>query len=71
MIKLTLQQKRLQCKQLEEEISAMEKSLETEGQRISPELSNNFRKLFSKSDDLKFSPLMKLFCSEQHKYISS
>ena len=60
-IKLTLQQKRLQCKQLEQQISAMKKALDNEGQRISPERSNDFHKLFSESDDLKFPPFMKLF----------
>ena len=37
-IKLTLQQKRLQCKQLEEQIRAMKKALDTESQIISPEI---------------------------------
>ena len=69
--KLTLQQKRLQCKQLEKQISAMKKSLDTEGQKISPELSNDFQKLFFVSGDLKFQSFMKLFWQEQQKYINS
>ena len=39
----------------------MEKAFETESQRIGPELSNDFQKLFSKSDDLKFLHFMMLF----------
>ena len=47
--KLTLQQKRLQCKQLEEQVPAMKKALDTEGQRISPELSNCFLNLMTQN----------------------
>ena len=42
--------------------------MDTEGQRISPELSNDFQKLFSESDDPKFPHFMKLFWQEQQKY---
>ena len=68
---MTLQQKKLQCKQLEEQILAMKKALDTEGQRISLELSNDFQKLFSESGYSKFPPFMKLFWQEQQKYINS
>ena len=60
-IKLTLQQKRLQSKQLKEQISVMKKSLDTGSQRISPQLSNNFQELFLESDNSKSAPFMKLF----------
>ena len=49
----------------------MKRALDTEGQRISPELSNDFQKLFSESDDSKFPPFMKLFWQKQPKYINS
>ena len=68
---MTLQRKRVQCKQLEEQISAMKNALDTEGQTISPELSNDSHKLFSESDDSKFPPFMKLLWQKQQKYINS
>ena len=46
-------------------------NLETDGQRISPELSTDFQKLFSVSDDSKFSTFVKLFWHEQEKYKNS
>ena len=49
----------------------MKEALDTEGQRISPKLSNDFQKLFSESDDSKFPPFMKLFWQKQQRYINS
>ena len=49
----------------------MKKAWDTESQRISPEPSNDFQKLFSKYDHSKFSSFMKLFLQEQQKYINS
>ena len=49
----------------------MKKALDTEVQRISPELSNDIGKLFSESNDSKFPPFMKLFWQEQQKFINS
>ena len=46
-IKLTLQQKQLECKQLEREISNMRKALDSDSKNVSPELSSDFQKLFS------------------------
>ena len=49
----------------------MKKSLISKNQRISPELSNDFQKLFSESYNSKFPPFMKLLWQEQQKYINS
>ena len=49
----------------------MKKALDTEDQRISPELSNDFQKQFSESDDSQFLPFTNLFQQEQQKYINS
>ena len=48
-IKLTLQHKRLECKQLEEQISNMKKALDNDSHIVSPELSTDFQKLFSQT----------------------
>ena len=42
-IKLTLQQKRLECKQLERELSNMRKALDSESKKVSFELSSDFQ----------------------------
>ena len=41
-IKLTLQQKRLECKQLEREISNMRKALDNDNKKVISELSSDF-----------------------------
>ena len=46
-IKLTLLQKRLECKQLEREISNMRQILDSDSKKVSSELSSDFQKLFS------------------------
>ena len=70
-IKITLQQNRLQCKQLEEQISNMKKALLNESKPVSPELSTDFQKIFSQSNAKDVPPFMKLFWQEQQKYITS
>ena len=60
-IKLTLQHKVLECKQLEEQISNMKKALDNDSHIGSPELSTDFQKLFSQSNEKDVPPLMKLF----------
>ena len=70
-IKLTLQRKRLECKQLEEEISNMKKALDNDDSHtVSPELSTDFLKLFSQSNKKDGPPFIKLFSQEQQKYIT-
>ena len=60
-IKLTLQHKLLECKQLEDQISNMKKALDNDSHIGSPELSTDFQKLFSQSNEKDVPPLMKLF----------
>ena len=70
-IKLTFQQKRLECKQLEWEISNMRKGLDSDSKNDSSELSSDFQKLFSQCNEKEVPSFMKLFWEEQQKYISS
>ena len=70
-IKLTLQQKRLECKQLEWEISNMRKGLDSDSKNVSSELSSDFQKLFSQCKEKKIPLFMRLFWEEKQKYISS
>ena len=69
-IKLTLQHKSLECKQREEQISNMEKTLDSDNHIVSPELLTDFQKSFSQSNEKYVPPLMKLFWQEQQKYIT-
>ena len=64
-IKLTLQHKRLECKQLEEQISIIKKALDHESHIVNPELSNDFQKSFPQSDEKDVPPFMKMFWQEQ------
>ena len=68
---LNLQQKRLECKQLEREISNMRKALDNGSKKVSSELSSAFQKLFSQCNEKEVPSFMKLFWEEQQKYISS
>ena len=69
-IKLTLQHKRLECKQLEDQDSNMKKALDNDSQIVGPELPTDFQKLFSQSNEKDVPPFMKLFWQEQQKYIT-
>ena len=69
-IKLTLQHKGLECKQLEEQISNMKKALNNDSHIASPELATDFQKLFFQSNEKYVPPFMKLFWQEQQKYIT-
>ena len=68
---LNLQQKRLECKQLEREISNMRKALDNDSKKVTSELSSAFQKLFSQCNEKEVPSFMKLFWEEQQKYISS
>ena len=70
-IKLTLQQKMLECKPLEREISNMKKALDSDSKKVSSELFPDFQKLFSQCNEKEVPSFMKLFWEEQKKYISS
>ena len=69
-IKLTLQQTRIQCKQLEKQVHEMRIALDKNSHAISPELSNDFQKIFSESKESDIPPFMNLFWQEQQKYVT-
>ena len=67
---LTLQNQRLQCKQLQEQIEQMKLSLETDSKQVDEELSGDFMQIFSDPENQsKIPPFMKLFWEEQQKYL--
>ena len=68
--KLTLQQKRSKCKQLDREIFNMRKSLDSDSKKVSSKLSSVFQKLFAPFNEKEIPPFMKLFWEEQQKYIT-
>ena len=69
-IKLTLQQSRLKCKQLEEQIEEMRQSLADNSKPVDPQLNQDLCSLFSGCDEKDVPPFMKLFWEEQQKYIN-
>ena len=69
-IKLTLQQHRLKCKQLEQKVNEMRQSLEHHSQPVDSQLSQDFVSLFSGCDEKDVPPFMKLFWDEQQNYIN-
>ena len=69
-LKLTIQQHRLECKQLKERIDEMQKSITEKSQPVDSELGKDFVKIFSeRKEDVP--PFMKLFWEEQQKYLSA
>ena len=68
--KLTLQQKRSKCKQLEREIFNLRKALDSDSKKVSSKLSSAFQKLFAPFNEKEIPPFMKLFWEEQQKYIT-
>ena len=69
-IKLTLQQNRLKCKQLEEQIEEMRQSLADNSKPVDPQLNQDLCSLFSGCDEKDVPPFMKLFWEEKQKYIN-
>ena len=65
-IKLTLQEQRLKCAQLEQALFEMRVELEKSSMEIDNELSNDFVKILD-SADTKITQFMKLFWQEQRK----
>ena len=68
-VKITLQETRLECKQLKAELASMKKAIEKHGEVVDETLSGDFKTLFSKSKNVP--NFMKLFWDEQQKYIQS
>lgn len=70
-LKLTLQSQRLTCIQLEEQIKKMQTEIKNNGKTVDEGLSRDFQDLFSKTDQNEIPPFMKLFWSEQQKYLQT
>ena len=68
-IKLTMQDHRLKCKQLEDELGKMQSAIEYHSKPVDPELSNDFKTLLSGCDTFTVPNFMKLLWDEQQKYI--
>ncbi|PFX26882.1 hypothetical protein AWC38_SpisGene8467 [Stylophora pistillata] len=69
-IKLTLQEQRLKCAELEQELNEMRAAIVKTNNEVDHELSNDFAKTFEEADD-KITPFMSLFWQQQKKLFSS
>ena len=65
-IKLTLQEQRLKCAQLEQALSEMRAELQKSSMEINNDLNNDFMQILN-SAGTKITPFMKLFWEEQKK----
>ena len=70
-IKLTLQDHRLKCKQLEDELSKTRAAIEKHSETVDTQLNQDFQALFLGCDKTDVPNFMKLFWEEQQKYIKS
>ena len=70
-LKLTIQDHRLKCKQLEAELSKMRLAIEQQGEMVDSKFNEDFQTLFSGCDKATVPNFMKLFWEEQQKYIQS
>lgn len=69
-IKLTIQNQRLKCSQLERELEEMKNELASSNVQIDHKMSNDFVKILSDADE-KMTPFMNLFWQQQKKLFSS
>ena len=69
-LKLTLQEQRLRCSELERELCEMRSELQKSSINVDHELSNDFAKLLSSSNN-EITPFMSLFWQQQQKLFSS
>ena len=69
-IKLTLQEQRLKCAELEQELNEMRAAIVKTNIEVDHELSNDFAKIFDEADD-KITPFMSLFWQQQKKLFPS
>ena len=69
-IKLTLQEQRLKCAELERELNEMRAAIVKTNIEVDHELSNDFTKILNEADD-KITPFMSLFWQQQKKLFSS
>ena len=70
-VKLTLQNQRLKCKQLEEKIETMKTSLKEQSVPVDRNMSDDLISIFSNTDAKNVTPFMNLFWQEQKKLFSS
>ena len=70
-VKLTLQNYRLENKQLKDEIVIMQKEISQNSVNVDNNLGDDFISIMSGADKSKIPPFMKLFWEEQQKYLSS
>lgn len=68
-VKLTLQEQRLKCAQLERELHEMRTELQKSNIEIDPKLSDDFSKILD-SSSAKITPFMSLFWQQQQKLFS-
>ena len=68
-LKLTIQQQRMKCSQLEEEINKMRKEIATSGVKLNSELSKDVYSIMSNFEG-ELSPFMKLFWEQQKQFFS-
>ena len=68
-LKLTLQEQRLRCSELERELCEMRSELQKSSINVDHELSNDFAKLLSSSNN-EITPFMSLFWQQQQKLFS-
>ena len=69
-LKLTLQEQRLRCFELERELCEMRSELQKSSVNVDHELSNDFAKLLSSANN-EITPFMSLFWQQQQKLFSS
>ena len=69
-IKLTLQQHRLKCSQLESKLEKMQLALQQSSLLIDHKMGQDLIKIFSETDQSKVTPFMSLFWEQQQKLFS-
>ena len=70
-VKLTLQNYRLENKQLKDELVKMRDEIQSKSMSVDSNLSDDLIKIMSGTDQKEVPPFMKLFWEEQKKYLSS
>lgn len=70
-IKLTLQNYRIENKQLKNELQILREEIATTALPIPSDLNNDFMSIMSTADHSKMPPFMKFFWEEQQRYLST
>ena len=71
LVKLTLQNYRLENKQLKEEVKNLQHEISSKSLEVDDNLAEDLVKIMSGANQKSIPPFMKLFWEEQHKYLSS